>query len=335
MKACVLKAKNEVEYTEVETPSIKEGEVLLKVHACGICSSDFNRVYKDSAYFFPIILGHEFSGEIIDCAEDIEKNKYIGKRAVVFPLLPCGECEFCKEKHYAQCKKYSYFGSRQDGAMTEYIAVPVWNIKIIPDDMAYSVAALAEPAAVACHSANKIEDIKGKSVCISGTGTIGILLGINLKSKGAAVTFLVRNNRKKELLNKLGFNNFITAETDKTFDTTIECVGANESLTNCLKLVKSRGEMILVGNPASDMMLEKKLYWKILRSEITIKGVWNSEYKSQEIDDWDRAIDFLYKNQKEAELLITDKFKLSDGIKAFETVKDNTKLSLKGMFINE
>ena len=335
MKACVLTEKNNIVYKEVETPKLKQGEVLINVKACGICSSDFNRVYKDSAYFFPIILGHEFSGKITECAADIDKTKYLGKKAAIFPLLPCNDCELCKEKHYAQCKKYSYFGSRQNGAMAEYIAVPIWNIKLIPDDMSYSVAALAEPAAVACHSSKKIDNPKDKSVCISGTGTIGILLGLILKTQGANVTFLVRNENKKELLKNLGFDNIIYSDTDKNFDVTIECVGTNDSLNNCIKLVKSRGVVVLVGNPASDMNLAKKLYWKILRSEITVKGIWNSEYKSNTPDDWDSAIDFLYKNQPTAELLITDRFKLQDGIKAFEQVKSATHISLKGMFENE
>ena len=97
MKACVLKDKNNIVYEDVETPSPKKGEVLVKVLACGICSSDFNRVYKDSAYFFPIILGHEFSGQIVECGEGVE-DSYFNKKVVVFPLLPCNECEFCKKK---------------------------------------------------------------------------------------------------------------------------------------------------------------------------------------------------------------------------------------------
>ncbi len=169
--------------------------MLVKVLACGICSSDFNRVYKDSAYFFPIILGHEFSGQIVECGEGVE-DSYFNKKVVVFPLLPCNECEFCKEKHYAQCKKYSYFGSRQNGAMAEYISVPLWNVKVIPDDMSCSVAALGEPTAVAVHAVNKIDNISGKTVCISGSGTIGILAGMIAKSKGADVAIVLRNDRK-------------------------------------------------------------------------------------------------------------------------------------------
>ena len=87
MKACVLESVGNIEYKEVEKPSIKEGEVLLRVRACGICSSDIPRIYKMGTYHFPTIPGHEFAGEIVDVSKELDKN-LIGKRAAVFPLLP-------------------------------------------------------------------------------------------------------------------------------------------------------------------------------------------------------------------------------------------------------
>ena len=334
MKACVLESNNKIEYKEIENPNIKPDEVLIKILACGICSSDFNRIYKNGAYFYPIVLGHEFSGKIENCGENIDKN-IIGKKGVVFPLLPCYECEFCQQKMYAQCSNYKYFGSRCNGAMSEYISVPIWNVKIIPDDMDCTIAALSEPCAVAVNTVNKILDIKNKRICISGSGTIGIIIGLLAKSYGAKITFILRNERKIEFLKTLGFNNFILNESEEVFDTVIECVGTNNSIKNCIKFVKSKGQIILVGNPADDVILDKKIYWKILRSEIIINGIWNSNYKNNNIDDWDKAIEFLYKNTNLVSKLITHKFKLNDGIKAFDTMQNSKKLCLKGVFVNE
>ena len=336
MKACVLEAKNHITYKEIPTPTLKDNEVLVKIGACGICSSDFDRVFGESAYFYPLVLGHEFSGKVIECAKDTDST-LLNKKVVVFPLLPCNKCEFCKEKHYAQCTNYSYFGSRQNGAMAEYITVPQWNLKTIPDDMPYQIAAMSEPAAVAMHTIEKIKDFKGKTLCVSGSGAIGIFCAIAAKNKGAEVSFLIRNNTKKEFLETLGFTNFIfeTEETINSFDYLIECVGTNASLTNCIKFVKSRGTIIIVGNPKSDMNIEKKLYWKLLRSEISLLGVWNSNYKNENIDDWDRAIEFLYNNQTTINKLITDKFTLTDSINAFTTMKNNNRITIKGVFINE
>ena len=335
MKACVLLDKNNIEYKEVIKPALKSGEVLVKVKACGICSSDFNRVYGDSAYFFPIVLGHEFSGEIVEVSEGIPE-KFLNKKVTVFPLLPCFECRCCKEKHYAQCEKYSYFGSRQNGAMTEYITVPYWNIKILPDDILYKVAALSEPAAVGINAINKISS-KNKTLCISGSGTIAILCGLYAKVKGFEVSFVTRNKIKENFLRELGFQNFVQENNlcSNQFDILLECVGTNNSLLNCVKLVKPQGEIILVGNPAGDMELCKKDYWKLLRSEITLKGVWNSNYKNCENDDWDNAIKFLYENQNLIKNVITDEFSLKDGIEAFEKMKTKDKCHVKGVFLNE
>ena len=334
MKACVLENKSQISYKEIDAPQVKENEVLVKVKACGICSSDFHRVYGNSAYFFPIVLGHEFSGEVVECGTNVESD-LLGKKVVVFPLLPCMECEFCKQKSYAQCKNYKYFGSRCDGAMAEYISVPTWNIKVMPNDMQCKVGALCEPAAVGVHAANKIDDFNNKTVCVVGTGVIGIICGLVAKTRGAGVSFVVRNSVKKEFLQRLGFENFVDANTEEKIDVVIECVGSNSSINSAVELVKSKGEIVFVGNPEGDITFNKAVYWKILRSELTVKGIWNSSYKNAEADDWDMAIDFLYNNQDIVQKLVTNEFRLEDGILAFEQMKNGTSLNIKGVFINE
>ena len=215
--------------------------------------------------------------------------------------------------------------------MAEYISVPIWNIKVIPSDMRFDIAAMCEPTAVAIHAANKIQEYQNKKVCIIGTGIIGIIIGLIAKSRNAEVNFIIRNNQKEEFLKSLGFTSFGEQESDIVF----ECVGSNQSLEQYINTVKSKGQIVLVGNPYSDMTLPKKVYWKILRSEITINGVWNSSYKNQENDDWDNAIRFLYENQNQLSMLITDRFKLEDGIAAFNQMKNTDKLSIKGVFENE
>ncbi len=336
MKACVLLDKNKIECKEIGTPQLKAGEVLVKVKSCGICSSDFNRLYEGSAYFFPIVLGHEFSGEVVSCADDAGQF-LLNKKVVVFPLLPCFICKFCKNKSYAQCVKYSYFGSRQNGAMAEYIAVPIWNIKVLPEEMSYDIASLCEPTAVAINAVNKIKDFEVRNICISGSGTIGILCGLYASSLGKDISFIVRSQEKTEFLQTMGFKNFITMNSEEAGeqDVLIECIGSNDSLNNCIKFVRSKGQVILVGNPYGDMIFDKKIYWKILRSELAIKGVWNSNYRNSDSDDWDKAINFLNTKSDLVKKLITDRFSLDDGIRAFEDLKSKDKLHIKGVFVNE
>ena len=103
MKACVLHAIKNLEYKEVADPVLRQGEVLVQIKACGICSSDLDRVFRTGAYHFPIVLGHEIAGQVAAVAPDVD-NSLVGKRVVVYPLLPCFECEACKKGFYTQCK---------------------------------------------------------------------------------------------------------------------------------------------------------------------------------------------------------------------------------------
>ncbi len=325
MKALVLNAINDLNYMEVANPKIKNNELLLKIKACGICSSDLDRVFVSGAYHYPIILGHEIAGEIVDIGANVNKV-YLGKRAVVFPLLPCFECQFCKNGFYAQCQNYNYFGSRCDGGYAEYLSVPLWNIKTFSDDIDYKLAALCEPACVAWHSTCKANVRNGDKILILGSGLIGITIAFWAKRLGADVYFKLRDDKKIHFLKSLGFLNVFKENDIADFDICFECVGSNESVLDTLKYVKSQGQIILVGNPKSAMSFDKNMYWKLLRQEINIKGVWNCYYPN----DYEYVLSHL--NEIPLERLITHCFDLSYGMNAFVDLK-NADFKIKGMYL--
>lgn len=325
MKALVLNAINDLSYKEVANPKMKNNELLLKIKACGICSSDLDRVFVSGAYHYPIILGHEIAGEIVDIGTNVNKA-YLGKRAVVFPLLPCFECQSCKNGFYAQCQNYNYFGSRCDGAYAEYLSVPLWNIKTFSKSIDYKIAALCEPACVAWHSICKANIHNGTKILILGSGLIGITIAFWAKRLGADVHFKLRNDKKINFLKSLGFLNVFKENDIADFDVCFECVGSNESVLDALKYVKSQGQIILVGNPKSAMSFDKNIYWKLLRQEIDIKGVWNCDYPS----DYEYVLNHL--NEIPLEWLITHCFDLSYGMNAFVDLK-NADFKIKGVYL--
>lgn len=335
MKALVLKSIGNLVYEDVPTPVPKEGEVLLEVKACGICSSDFNRCLKTGTYHFPTIPGHEFSGRIIEVGDNVDTS-LMAKDAVVFPLLPCRECDQCRLKAYARCRNYNYFGSRCDGAFAEYIAVPVWNLQLFEGSLDYKVAALCEPAAVAYHAVSTAVAGSTGDICIIGTGTIGILAGFWAREFGSGVTFITRNERKHDLLTRLGFHTVdaLQGGVDISSPCVLECVGSDESVTNAIECVATSGKIILIGNPDGDKRLSQKVYWKILRKELTIKGVWNSCYGEGD-NEWRKVLDLLVKWQKVLSQLITSVFPLEVGQNVFELLRKSDKLEIKGMFVNE
>ena len=124
MKAVVLTETNKLVVEERPMPTREADEVILRVRAAGICGSDVPRVFAGKVYHFPLVLGHEFAGEVVD-AED---PALIGTHAAVFPLLPCRKCAMCAEEEYPLCADYDYYGSRRDGAMEEYLAVKIWTL---------------------------------------------------------------------------------------------------------------------------------------------------------------------------------------------------------------
>ena len=325
MKACVLHAIKNLEYKEVADPIVKQGEVLVQVKACGICSSDLDRVFRTGAYHFPIVLGHEIAGQVAAVAPDVD-NSLVGKRVVVYPLLPCFECEACKKGFYTQCKGYNYFGSRCDGGYAQYLSVPVWNVKTFSDAVPFTHAALCEPAAVAWNAATKADIKRGVKLLIVGTGLIGIVAGLWAKKKGADVSFKVRNSQKAEFIKSLGFEQAQNDFDEASFDICMECVGTNDSIADSLRYVKARGTVVFVGNPQSDVVIDKKIYWKILRQELVIKGVWNSSYPA----DWEAVLENI--NSLPCDKLITHRFALADGMDAFNTLND-ARFKIKGMYV--
>ena len=119
MKAWVLHGVDDFRFENQEIPCTQKGDALVRVRAAGICGSDIPRIFETGAHVHPIVPGHEFSGEVVEC----DDRSLIGKRVGVFPLIPCEECPQCKQKQYQLCRNYNYLGSRCDGGFAEYVKV--------------------------------------------------------------------------------------------------------------------------------------------------------------------------------------------------------------------
>ena len=341
MRAQVLFGIGNLRYVHINKPSPKKGEALLHITRCGICGSDIPRIYKTGAHNMPIIPGHEFAGIIQECPED---ESLIGKRAAVFPLIPCKTCPQCLKGHYEMCENYNYLGSRCDGGFAEYVSVPMWNLLPIPDEITDDEAAMLEPMSVAVHAMRRCgicekkrpatgdKKMAKKSIVVCGLGTIGLLLSLFLRDAGCKnVIFIGNKNIQKEKLMQLGFDldnycdvrygdpaDFIMDKTmRKGADIYFECIGRPESYEQAVKCTGPLGTIMLVGNPLGDMNLKREIYWKILRNQMTILGTWNSSYlgpvKEVEsdrkvIDDWQYVIERLLAWKKAAPLLSVSNF---------------------------
>lgn len=176
MKAAVLHGQGDIRYEDYPLPETGRGQVLVKVRAAGICGSDITRVLGTGAHYYPIVLGHEFSGEVAETGEGVTCVKP-GDKVVAAPLIPCGLCPDCQQGAYALCKHYSFIGSRQQGGFAEYVAIPEANAVKFPQAYSFDQAAFFEPASVALHGLLQNEYRGGGIVAILGAGTIGIFTG--------------------------------------------------------------------------------------------------------------------------------------------------------------
>ncbi|MBQ8200124.1 MAG: galactitol-1-phosphate 5-dehydrogenase [Lachnospiraceae bacterium] len=348
MKAYVLRGVNQFKLEEKEKPVLRTGEVLVKVMAAGICGSDIPRAYQTGAHVHPIIIGHEFSGKVVEVAAG-EDDKWLHKPVGVFPLIPCRECAPCRNKQYEMCRHYDYLGSRRDGAFAEYVAVPQECLIELPDSVSYESAAMLEPMAVAVHAMRAMAVKKEDTVAICGLGTIGLFLAMFLKGAGVENILVIGNKEfQKERVCSLGIPEqrycdirkedvakWIGQHTEGCgVDVFFECVGKNETFAQAVELTAPAGRVMLVGNPHSDMGLGKQLYWKILRNQLTVKGTWNSSFTGEAEDDWHYVLGMLAGGKIAPEQMVTHRFALDKLEQGFHIMRDKSEdyIKIMGVF---
>lgn len=338
MRAWVLHGVNDLRLDTVAEPELKENEALVAVRAAGICGSDIPRIYQNGTYSFPMVPGHEFSG-VVEKLGNAADTAWLGQRVGIFPLIPCKSCVPCRKHFYEMCRNYSYLGSRRDGGFAEYAAVPCQNLVRLPKGVSYEEASMLEPMAVAVHAMRQTAPGLSDTVAVCGLGTIGLLLLMFLREAGFEKILAVGNKDfQKETVLGLGLRQdsycdargqdagrWLMEHTDGMgADVFFECVGKNETLAMAINNTAPAGKVMLVGNPFSDMCLEKHVYWKILRNQLTVAGTWNSSFRSSEEDDWHYVLKRLEHKRIAPAKLITHRFPLDELRQGFHIMRDKT-----------
>ncbi len=315
MRALVLEGKGSLCLAEVPLPEPKEGEALVRVRACGVCGSDLPRIFGDTAYFYPLIPGHEFAGEVVATGSP-KDEEWIGKGVVVYPLIPCGKCPYCRLGEYALCEDYGYLGSRQNGAFAEYVVVPVTNLLPLPQSLSFEEGALTEPAAVALHALRRVGRTFGEIAAVFGLGPLGLLAGMWLKLSGVRklIGYDV-DERKFSLARSMGFDvtlypSFFPAEPEG-IDLVVEASGSAQAFVDALKLVRKRGRVLLLGNQEKNVLLSPEDFSRILRKELTLFGSWNSSFAFLD-SDWKKVLDFAGSGRVSFASLISHRIRLEE-----------------------
>lgn len=350
MKAWVLQDIGEIAYVDAPAPEPGEAEVLVRVKAAGICGSDIPRIYYDGAHKMPLIPGHEFAGEVVGLGKWSDKE-WLHKRVGVYPLIPCHSCTACQSGRHEMCRRYGYLGSRRDGGFAEYVAVPQNNLIALPECVPYEQAAMLEPLSVAAHAMSRVSVMRNDTVAVCGLGTIGMLIAMLLRERGIENVLLIGNKEyQKNMALEMGIpkeryhdNNKDVTEwlaqhtAGNGADVFFECVGRNQTVLQAVDLTAAGGRICLVGNPQTDMTLDKPTYWKILRNQLLVTGTWNSSFftsgdtKRQGGADWGHALRMLEQGRIMPERLISHRFDMERLDKGLRIMREKSEDYLKIM----
>ena len=334
MKAYLLNGVGDLCYKDINVPDCPSGWCLVKVIAAGICSSDIPRIFETGTYHFPTVPGHEFSG-IVSMVPD-DKNAYLlGKKVGVFPLIPCQSCEFCRNAQYELCSHYDYLGSRRNGGFAEYVAVTVWNLIELNDNVSFVEAAMMEPLSVSLHAVKKMNLKSKDNVAIVGTGMIAFAAAQWALSLGVkSVTVIGRSEAKRRIAESIHGVKYLTYQENQiTYDSVLEAVGTNDSINQSIELVKPGGVIVLMGNPEGDILFSKDNYWKIIRKQLIVQGTWNSSYKNGTAADWDEVRDSLENKTINVQDLVSHIFTKEQLMEALELMRQQKEPYCKVMTI--
>ncbi|WP_027628850.1 galactitol-1-phosphate 5-dehydrogenase [Ruminiclostridium cellobioparum] len=299
MKAGVLHAREDLRYEEIPTPVPEKGEVLVRVKATGICGSDIPRVLGDGAHFFPIVLGHEFSGEVAGIGEGVTSVE-VGDRVAGVPLVPCMKCEDCQKGNYSLCKHYSFIGSRESGSFAEYVKMPERNVVKFDDSVSFEQGAFFEPATVALHGLLCADYHGGEDVAILGGGTVGMFTAQWARIFGAKRVFVFDiDNDRLALAKKLGAD--VTVNTlDKDFKEQVdkltnkkgfgfvyETAGVDITMKLAFELAGNKSGVCFIGTPTKDLVFTPRLFENMNRKEFKLTGSWMSYSAPFPGREWD------------------------------------------------
>lgn len=344
LKAVRLHRPGDLRVEEIPCPDPLPGEVLIQVQAAGICGSDIPRAMEIGAQKMPIVIGHEFSGEVLAVGRDVQDWRE-GDRVVVAPLIPCFSCRWCREGDYSLCDNYDYVGSRRDGALAQYVTVPSKNLLRLPENVSYEDGALLDPAANALHAIAKTGINSGEIGVVFGAGPIGLFVIQFLLLKGAKKVIAVDIADDKLLVARdvgasLAINSLkedvlsaVEVATDGEFPhVVIETAGAPVAQQMAIKASTKHGRIAFVGISHRDLFLQKETVDQILRKELTIIGSWNSYSSPFPGFEWRDAIVSFAAGEIKTKPIITHRFPLEEALRVFPMMKERSFPFSKVMF---
>ncbi len=341
MLAAVYRGINDVRLETVPVPQIAVGEILVRVHTCGVCGTDLKKIATGS-HSAPRIFGHETSGVVAAVSSGVSRFSP-GDRVVVFHHIPCRQCYYCRHQTFAQCPVYKKVGCTagfepSGGGFAEYVRVMDWIVDQgtvkIPDGISFEQACFVEPVNTCMKGIQALLLQPGETVLAIGQGPIGIILSVLARRAGATVITSDLYPDRLRMSKSLGFElsvdasqqdavSYVRQQTDgRGADAVILAVGGNSLIRPAMDAARPGGRVLLfaqtqrgevVVDPASICVDEKSLIGSY----------------SASVDLQNESVEFVMNRQMNLEQLISHRFSLQESARALELAAHPQPSSMK------
>jgi L-iditol 2-dehydrogenase len=341
MHAAVYRGVNDVRLETVPVPQIGPGELLLRVHSCGVCGTDLKKIATGS-HSAPRIFGHETSGMVAAVGADVRQFQP-GDRVVVFHHIPCRDCYYCQHNTFAQCSTYKKVGCTagfepSGGGFAEYVRVMDWIVQKgtvrIPDGVSFEQACFVEPVNTCMKGIQALRLVPGETVLTIGQGPIGIILSVLARKAGATVITSDLYPERLRIGKSLGLESTIDASQTNVVDRVREltegrgadavilAVGGNGLIRTAMDAARPGGRVLLfaqtqhgeaVVDPAAICVDEKALV-----------GSYSASVALQE-----ESVRFVTGREMDLEQLVSHRFPLTESAQALALAAHPQPSSLK------
>lgn len=324
MKVGMYYSNSKVELEEQEIPKAGDNDILVKVHACGICGSDIMEWYRIKKA--PLVLGHELSGEIIETGKNIEDFK-VGQRVFSTHHVPCNECSYCLADHQTACVEFQTINNHQPGGFAEFLKISGRSLKtgtfVLPDELTNDQATFIEPLGTTVRGLRTAELKPGESLLVLGSGIIGLLMIKLAKALGAGrIIATDLDDFRLETAKKYGAENTVRADADvpafikevnggRLADKVMICTGALSASKQAMNCVDRGGIIIFfaVPKPGEEISIDFNPFW---RNDVSIKTC----YGAAPLDNL-QAMELLRSGNLQVDEMITHRFPLEQIGEAF------------------
>lgn len=330
MLAAVYRGKTDVRMETVPVPEIGPGELLVRVHTCGICGTDLKKIATGS-HSAPRIFGHETSGVVVAAGQGVSQFR-TGDRVMVFHHIPCRECYYCCHKTFAQCETYKKVGCTagfepSGGGFAEYVRVMDWIVQQgtvqIPEGVSFEQACFVEPVNTCMKGIDALHLQSDETVLVIGQGPIGLILSILAKRTGARVITSDLYSQRLTISKSFGLDLTIDASrsndtehvrelTDgRGADAVILAVGGTGLVRPAMDATRPGGRVLLFAQTVRGEVAVDPA--AICVDEKTLLGSYSASVELQE-----ESVRFVMSREMELERLISHRFPLSRGLEALE-----------------